>query len=56
MSKNRVIRKCATCGETFGCDGEAGGPMYCSEECDPESDRYGERVASAPDLDPDWIG
>lgn len=52
MATKRVIRKCATCGESFGCDGPAIGPYYCSEECDPESDRYGEQpagMAPAPD-------
>jgi hypothetical protein len=35
--KPRGIMKCATCGETFGCDGPAIGPQYCSERCDPVS-------------------
>jgi hypothetical protein len=38
----RGTRRCATCGELFGVDGPDGsrvlpGPVYCSEECDPET-------------------
>lgn len=46
--KTRGIMKCATCGETFGCDGPALGPQYCSEECDPESWSTSAEVARIP--------
>lgn len=46
----RGIMKCATCGETFGCDGPAAGPQYCSEECDPSSEAF-----NPPGPPGDWL-
>jgi hypothetical protein len=40
------VRKCATCGEAFGCDGpdDEDVKYYCSEEC--------ERIALTDEDDP----